>query len=70
MRIPRRLEAPEGREQYGHRFATVEPVFAHVRCNKRLDRFILRGRTNVNGQWLLSCLVHYIEKLIRAGYAA
>ena len=69
-RMQQRLDAPEGREQYGRRFATVEPVFANLRYNKRLDRFTLRGRTKVNGQWLLFCLVHNIEKLTHAGYAA
>ena len=39
MRMQQRLDAPEGREQYGQRFATV----------KRLDRFTLRGRTKVHG---------------------
>ena len=70
MRMQQRLDTPEGREQYGQRFATVEPVFANVRYNKRLDRFTLRGRTKVHGQWLLFCLVHNIEKLSHAGYAA
>ena len=70
MRMQQRLATPEGRAQYGQRFATVEPVFANVRFNKRLDRFTLRGRTKVNGQWLLHCLVHNIEKLTHAGYAA
>ena len=70
MRMQQRLDAPEGREQYGQRVATVEPVFANVRYNKRLDRFTLRGRAKVNGQWLLFCLVHNIEKLTHAGYAA
>ena len=70
MRMQQRLDAPEGREQYGQRFATVEPVFANIRYNKRLDRFTVRGRAKVNGQWLLFCLVHNIEKLTHAGYAA
>ncbi len=70
MRMQQRLDTPEGREQYGRRFATVEPVFANIRFNKRLDRFTLRGRAKVNGQWLLFCLVHNIEKLTHAGYAA
>ncbi len=60
MRMQQRLDAPEGREQYGQRFATV----------KRLDRFTLRGRTKVHGKWLLLCLVHHIEKLTHAEYAA
>ena len=70
MRMQQRLDTPDGREQYGRRFGTVEPVFGNVRYNKRLDRFTLRGRTKVNGQWLLFCLVHNIEKLTHAGYAA
>ena len=70
MRMQQRLDTPEGRAQYGQRFATVEPVFGNVRYNKRLDRFTLRGRTKVHGQWLLFCLVHHIEKLTHAGYAA
>ena len=64
------IDAPEGRELYGQRFGTVEPVFGNIRYNKRLDRFTLRGRTKVNGQWQLFCLVHNIEKLVHAGYAA
>ena len=69
-RMQQRLDTPAGRAQYGRRFATVEPVFANIRFNKRLDRVTLRGRTKVNGQWLLYCLVHNIEKLTHAGYAA
>ena len=70
MRMKVRIDSTSGREQYGRRFATVEPVFANLRCNKRLDRFTLRGRTKVDGQWKRYCLVHNIEKLANAGYAA
>ena len=70
MRMQQRLDTSEGRAQYGQRYATVEPVFGNVRYNKRLDRFTLRGRTKVHGQWMLFCLVHHIEKLTHAGYAA
>jgi len=48
----------------------MEPAFANVRYNKRLDRFTLSGRTKVNGQWLLFCLVRNIEKLSNTGYSA
>jgi transposase len=67
-RMQARLDTPEGRARYGQRFATVEPVFANVRHNKRLDRFTLRGRTKVEAQWRLFCLVHNIEKLAHHGY--
>lgn len=65
-----RIDAPEGRAQYAQRFAAVEPVFGNLRVNKRLDRFTLRGRQKVDTQWRLYCLVHNIEKLAHAGYAA
>lgn len=61
-----RIDSAEGRAQYGERFATVEPVFGNLRYNKRLSRFTLRGRTKVDGQWQLFCLVHNIEKLANA----
>ncbi len=69
-RMRRRLDTPAGRAQYGRRLATVEPVFANLRHNKRLDRFTLRGRAKVNAQWKLYCLVHNIAKLAHHGYAA
>jgi hypothetical protein len=65
-----RIDAPAGRAQYARRFATVEPVFANLRANERLDRFTLRGRVKVDTQWKLYCLVHNIEKLAKSGYAA
>ena len=41
----------------------IEPVFANLRSNKRLDRFTYRGQAKVSVQWLLYCLVHNLEKL-------
>ena len=69
-RMRQRIDSPEGRWAYGQRFATVEPVFGNLRCNKGLDRFTLRGRSKVEGQWKLFCLVQNIEKLAHHGYAA
>jgi hypothetical protein len=68
-RMKRRIDSPEGRERYGKRFGTVEPVFGNLCYNKGLTRFTLRGQAKVDGQWKLYCLVHNIEKLARAGYA-
>ena len=68
-RMKRRLDSDEGRRRYGERFATVEPVFGNLRHNKGLSRFTLRGRTKVDTQWKLYCLVHNIEKLAHHGYA-
>ena len=57
-----RIDSEQGRQQYGRRFATVEPVFGNVRHNKRLNRFTLRSQHKVDGQWKLFALVHNIEK--------
>ncbi|WP_373061472.1 transposase, partial [Gemmatimonas sp.] len=69
-RMQARIDAPEEREAYGRRFATVEPMLGNLRAHKRRDRFTLRGRAKVNGQWTRYCFVHNIEKLAHAGYAA
>jgi transposase len=67
-RMKAAIDSARGRRLYGRRIATVEPVFANLRYNKRLDRFTLRSRPKVNAQWQLYCLVHNIEKLAHHGY--
>jgi transposase len=68
-RMKRKIDSDLGKEMIARRFATVEPVFGNLRHNKRLNRFTLRGRAKVDGQWKLYCLVHNIEKLAHHGYA-
>ena len=62
QRMRERIDSDQGRQQYGQRFATVEPVFGNLRHNKQLNRFTLRGQKKVDGQWKLFALVHNIEK--------
>jgi transposase len=64
-----KIDTEPGRRIYPQRLAIVEPVFANIRTNKRLDRFTLRGKIKVNIQWLLFCLVHNIEKILNYGMA-
>ncbi len=64
-----KIDTEPGRRIYPQRLAIVEPVFANIRSNKRLDRFTLRGKIKVNIQWLLYCLVHNIEKVLNYGMA-
>jgi hypothetical protein len=68
-RMKRKIDSEGGREIITRRFATVEPVFGNVRGNKKMDRFTLRGRHKVDGQWKLYCMVQNIEKLAHHGYA-
>jgi len=58
-----KIDSEQGREVYNKRIGIVEPVFANIRFQKRLDRFWLRGKTKVTIQWLLYCMVHNIGKL-------
>ena len=64
-----KIDTEQGRRIYPQRLAIVEPVFANIRINKRLDRFTLRGKIKVNIQWLMFCLVHNIEKILNYGLA-
>ena len=63
-----KVDSEKGRKIYPQRMAIVEPVFANIRTQKRMDRFTLRGKIKVNIQWMLYCMVHNIEKIMN--YAA
>jgi transposase len=60
-----RIDTALGRYLYSRRMGIVEPVFAHIRHAKGMDRFTLRGKRKVDIQWQLYCLVHNIGKLMR-----
>ena len=64
-----KIDTLEGRGIYSKRLAIVEPVFANIRAQKRLDRFTLRTKAKVNIQWILFALVHNIEKIANFGGA-
>ena len=64
-----KMDTALGREIYGLRIATIEPVFGNIRYNKGLDRFTYRTKEKVDIQWLLYCLVHNIEKIAHYGVA-
>jgi len=62
-----RVDSPYGKQIYSHGMSVVEPVFANIGTNKRLNRFSLRGKKKVEAQWQLYCMVHNIEKLANYG---
>ena len=65
-----RVDSPQGKQIYSHRMSVVEPVFGNIGTNKKLNRFSLRGKEKVQGQWHLFCLIHNIEKLKNYGQLA
>jgi transposase len=59
------LETPLGHGLYRKRQATVEPVFAHTKFNRRIDRFHRRGRSACRSEWRLITATHNLLKLHR-----
>jgi transposase len=41
----------------------VEPVFGHVKYNRKFRRFSLRGMEKVKAEWGLVCIAHNMQKL-------
>ena len=60
-----RFDSQRGRFYYSRSMGTAEPAFANIRYIMGMDRFALRGRTKVDIQWKLFCIVHSIAKLTR-----
>lgn len=68
--MKQRVDSDRGKLIYSHRMSVVEPVFGNLGTNKRLNRFSLRGKKKVQGQWQLYCLIHNLEKLKNYGELA
>ena len=68
-RMRHKIDSTLGRYYYGMRLGIVEPVFGHLRENLGLDRFTLRGRQKVDGQWKLMTMLHNLTKIHRYGMA-
>lgn len=58
-----KIDSHEGKRIYGRRLGIVEPVFANICVQKRMDRFTLRSKRKVDVQWRLFALVHNISKI-------
>src|SRR5215218_9265917 len=67
----RRVMATEaGGELYSKRQCMVEPVFAQIKTNRRIDRFKRRGRAAARSELRLIASIHYLLKLHRHQLAA
>jgi transposase len=69
-RMREKIDSAHGRRTYSKRMGIVEPVYGNLRWAKGLSRFSLRGKAKVNGQYLLYCIVHNIEKVFNYGGVA
>ena len=62
-RVRRKLLTKKGRQRYGLRKETAEPVFGQMKLCRGLVQFLLRGREKVDGEWSLWCTGHNLLKL-------
>ena len=72
--LRKKPDTQEYQDQYAYRIQIIEPVFSNITYCKGLDRFSLRGKEKVNGQWQLYCIMHNLGKClkgynIKKGYA-
>lgn len=61
-----KIDSGRGQAIYAHRMGLIEPVFGHTQ-QRGLRRFTLRGKSKVDTQWKLFCIVHNVAKLQRFG---
>lgn len=57
------LASDRGGELYAKRQGMIEPVFAHTKFNRRMDRFQRRGRSAARSEWRLIAATHNLLKL-------
>src|ERR671910_106988 len=57
------LSTDHAKALYQKRHATIEPVFGQMKFNRRLDRFLRRGRSAVRSEWRLFGASHNLLKL-------
>ena len=65
LEMRERLQTEAGRKMYAKRKQTVEPVFGIIKHVLGFWQFLLRGLTNVSGEWELVCLAYNVKRLFR-----
>jgi transposase len=58
-----KLLTDHGRQLYAKRKITVEPVYGQIKHNRRIDRFMRRGRAAAQSEWRLVTATHNLLKL-------
>ena len=69
-RMKAKVLTEEGKEKYGLRKQTVEPVFGQAKECRGFRRFSMRGQEACDAEWSFVCATHNLLKLFRYGAAA
>ena len=59
------LATNAGASLYRRRSSMIEPVFADTKFNRKIDRFLRRGRAACRSEWRLITATHNLLKLHR-----
>ena len=59
------LRSDKGRALYAQRQTMIEPIFGDLKFNRRIDRFLRRGRAAARSEWRLACTASNLLKLWR-----
>jgi Transposase DDE domain len=62
-RMKHRLKAIQGRDLYGLRKQTAEPVFGIIKSVMGFRQFLLRGLDSVRGEWSLVTMAWNIKRM-------
>jgi len=62
-KMRRKLATKRGRELYAQRKISVEPVYGQIKYNRRVDRFMRRGRAAAQSELRLVAATHNLLKL-------
>jgi hypothetical protein len=64
-----KIDTEQEKQIYARRLGVVEPVFANLCVQKRMNRFTLRSKSKVDVQWTRTrfALVHNIGKIHTCG---
>lgn len=60
-----KLDTDHGRATYNKRTASIEPVFAQIKHNRRIRSLTRRGLHAADSEWKLICTTHNLLKLYR-----
>ncbi|MBV9338326.1 MAG: transposase [Solirubrobacterales bacterium] len=58
-----RLSTEHGKELYRRRKITIEPIYGQIKYNRRIDRFMRRGRAAAQSEFRLVAATHNLLKL-------
>ena len=64
-----RLATEQGASLYRRRQQIIEPIYAHTKIGRRIDRFQRRGLSACRSEWRLIAATHNLLKLWRAQIA-